>query len=159
MKRVKFSSTKNEVSEMCLGTMYFGSKVDKKTSYELLDYYIDNNGNFIDTSNNYAFWIDGCTGDESETLLGEWIRERKNREDIFLATKVGVRPLNKNGDFEGLSKDTILKSLDYSLKRLKTDYIDLLYTHVDWRNEPLEETLEALNILIDSGKVKKYCCQ
>ena len=88
-----------EVSEVALGAMTFGSTTLKEDSYKTLDAFLDMGGNFIDTSNNYAHWAG--TGDESETLLGEWLSERKCRDSIVLATKVGF---DRHGEGEGLKK-------------------------------------------------------
>lgn len=165
MKRIELGSTGEKVSTFCLGCMLFGTTVDKETSYKLLDKYVEYGGNFLDTSNNYAFWIEGFKGGESETLLGEWMKERGNREEIFLATKVGANPVDMDkvdedflGAVEGLSRDAILNGVKGSLERLQTDYIDLLFIHIDYRKVPLEETLGALNELISEGKVKHIGC-
>lgn len=157
MKNVVLGNSNEYVSRMCLGTMYFGSRVNKKKSFELMDYYYESGGRLFDTSNNYCFWLENFTGDESETTVGQWINKRGYRKDIFLATKCGVRPVNDN-EFEGISAKAIYSALEDSLKRLQTDYIDLYYIHADWRKEPLEESLEALNNLVVSGKVKNIAC-
>ena len=162
MKKVALGNSGESVSSMCLGTMYFGSRIEEKRAFDIMDAYFDRGGSFLDTSNNYVFWLDGFTGDESESTVGKWIRERKNRAEVILATKCGVRPTGKNPDgsftFEGLSKKAIESAIVGSLKRLGVDYIDLYYIHVDWRREPLEETLEALNDLAKSGVVKHIAC-
>ena len=163
MEKINLGNTNQQISKACLGTMYFGSRVDEKTSFEIMDYYYNAGGRNFDTSNNYCFWLDGFVGDESEKIVGSWIKKRNNRKEIFLATKCGVRPINANQkfedlEFEGLSKDAIILALEGSLKRLQTSYIDLYYIHVDWRKEPLEETLEALNSLVVSGKVRHIAC-
>ncbi|MBY9007723.1 MAG: aldo/keto reductase [Candidatus Lokiarchaeota archaeon] len=172
MKKVSLGNTDSKVSQLSLGCMYFGSKTDKKIAYNLLDQYIDAGGNFLDTANCYAFWIKDSIGIESETLLGNWMNDRQNRADIFIATKVGanMKDINKVKDpdgnlvsnyedfREGLSKKTIIDAIDKSLKRLKTDYIDLYYAHIDDINTPLEETLEAFNYLVDEGKIRYIGC-
>lgn len=165
MHSIELGKTGARVSELCLGCMLFGSTISKETSYELLDEYVKRGGNFLDTANEYAFWIEGSKSGTSEELLGNWMEERENREHIFLATKVGANPVdlaNLDNDYygsvEGLSREAILKSVEGSLKRLKTDYIDLLYTHIDYRDVPLEETLETLNELVAAGKVKHIGC-
>ena len=84
MKKILISDGKLEVANVCLGAMNFGTTTDKKSAYEVLDAYIERGGNFIDTSNNYAHWAG--TGDESETLLGEWLRDRKCRDKVIIAT-------------------------------------------------------------------------
>jgi aryl-alcohol dehydrogenase-like predicted oxidoreductase len=171
LKKIKLGNSSLKVSEMALGCLGFGSKNDKSTSYSLLDYYFEQNGNFFDTANNYSFWMDGCKGGESETLLGKWIKERNNRSQIVLATKVGGFPLDRENlrkysgskagwlDYaEGLSKKTIISAVEKSLKRLQTDYIDLYFAHIDDQKTPLEETLEALTQLVKQGKVREIAC-
>jgi aryl-alcohol dehydrogenase-like predicted oxidoreductase len=159
MDTQQLGSSKEQISNLALGTMYFGSRVNKKDSFALLDQYQDPGGSNIDTANNYCFWLDGFHGGESESLIGEWFQARKNRDKIFLATKCGVNPLPDNPDsFEGLSKKAVLDAAEQSLKRLQTDYIDLYYMHADWREVPIEETLEAMNILVESGKVRNIAC-
>jgi aryl-alcohol dehydrogenase-like predicted oxidoreductase len=139
--------------------MYFGTKTDEKTSFRLLDLYVEAGGSFLDTANCYAFWIDGGTGDESELLLGRWLKERHNRDRIFLATKVGSGPdLAKGPNWpqnkEGLSAKIIEQAIEGSLKRLDTEYIDLYYTHALDKDNPMEETLEAFDNLVKKGKVR-----
>ena len=137
------------VSEVALGAMMFGSTTSKEDSYRVLDAYMDMGGNFIDTSNNYAHWVG--TGDESETLLGEWLADRKCRENVVLATKVGF---DRHGKGAGLKKEQIEYWVDESLRKLKTDYIDLYYAHTDDPATPLEETMEAFDMLVKKGKVR-----
>ena len=138
-----------EVSEIALGAMNFGTTTSKDESYKVLDTYMDMGGNFIDTSNNYAHWAG--TGDESETLLGEWLSERKCRDKVVLATKVGF---DRHGKGAGLKKDQIEYWIDESLRKLKTDYVDLYYAHTDDMNTPIEETMEAFDRLVRKGKVR-----
>jgi len=162
MKKVMLGNSGTAVSAMCLGTMYFGSRVNEQTEFAIMDAYYERGGRFLDTANNYVFWLDGFTGDESELTVGKWIKERNYRSDLFIATKCGVRPTGKRPDgsfaFEGLSKQAIETAIDGSLKRLGVESIDLYYIHADWRQEPLEETLGALNGLVHAGKVKHIAC-
>ncbi len=137
------------VSEVALGAMMFGSTVSKEDSYKVLDLFVEMGGNFIDTSNNYAHWAG--TGDESETLLGEWLADRKCRDSIILSTKVGF---DRHGKGQGLKKEQIEYWIDESLRKLKTDYIDLYYAHTDDPNTPIEETMEAFDMLVKKGKVR-----
>ena len=148
MKKVLLSNGLR-VSEVALGAMMFGSTVSQKDAYECLDTFLDMGGNFIDTSNNYAHWAG--TGDESETLLGQWLKERGCRDRIVLATKVGF---DRHGEGAGLRKEQIEYWIDESLRKLNTDYIDLYYAHTDDPNTPMEETLEAFHGLIQKGKVR-----
>ena len=161
MKQVPLGHTGVDVSALCLGCMYFGSRTDAETSAQLLDQYYEAGGRFLDTSNNYAFWITGTTGGESEMLLGRWMKERGNRDQIFLSTKVGAKPLYDGADFrnaQGLSAAVIERSVDDSLRRLDTDHIDLYYAHINHRTVPLEETLGAFDRIVRAGKVRFIGC-
>ncbi|WP_437668913.1 aldo/keto reductase [Sorangium sp. So ce131] len=161
MKTIDFGGTGTQVSALCLGCMYFGTKTDERTSYALLDQYYERGGRFLDTANNYAFWVSGGVGGESESLLGRWMKERKNRGEIFLATKVGGKPTVPGAGLEsaeGLRANVIVRAVEESLSRLGTDVIDLYYAHVDQRTVPLEETLEALDRLVKQGKVRHLGC-
>jgi aryl-alcohol dehydrogenase-like predicted oxidoreductase len=151
MKKLALGNTGVEVSALCLGAMYFGSRNDRDLSYAMLDQYVDAGGMFIDTANIYAHWVSGFRGGESETLLGEWMRERRNRGQMFIASKVGFQ---YPGVERGLTARQIEDECDKSLRRMGIDTIDLYYAHVDDRNTPLEESLEAFNRLIQAGKVR-----
>lgn len=148
MKKVLLPNGLN-VSEVALGAMMFGSTTSKEESYRVLDTYVEMGGNFIDTSNNYAHWAG--TGDESETLLGEWLRDRGCRDKIVLATKVGF---DRHGKGAGLKRSQIEYWVDESLRKLGTDYIDLYYAHTDDPTTPIEETMEAFDSLVKKGKVR-----
>jgi len=157
MKQKTLGNSGIQVSNLCLGTMYFGTKVNQKNSFALLDQFVAAGGNFIDTSNNYAFWMDGASGDESEVVLGAWISSRKNRDKLIISTKVGARPTHVGGgleDMEGLRYATIMAAVEESLRRLRCDYIDLYYAHVDWYDAPLEERLRAFEELSKTGKIR-----
>jgi aryl-alcohol dehydrogenase-like predicted oxidoreductase len=158
MKSVPLGNTGVEVSALCLGTMYFGSLIDQATSFQILDCYDDAGGTFLDTANIYAGWVPGFVGGESETLLGRWLKVRGNRSHLFIATKVGGvlhrdhKPLP--GSQSGLRALQIEAECEKSLKRLQIDVIDLYYGHVDDRQTPWEETLEAFTRLIKAGKAR-----
>ncbi|MBQ6824328.1 MAG: aldo/keto reductase [Clostridia bacterium] len=137
------------VSEVALGAMMFGTTVSKEDAYQTLDTYLALGGNFIDTSNNYAHWAG--TGDESETLLGEWLKDKGCRDQVILATKVGF---DRHGQGAGLKKEQIEYWVEESLRKLGTDYIDLYYAHTDDPNTPIEETMEAFDRLVQKGKVR-----
>ena len=146
----KINLTKDiKVAPVCLGAMNFGTTTSREASFAVLDAYVDAGGNFIDTSNNYAHWAG--TGDESETLLGEWLRARGCRDKIILATKVGF---DRHGEGAGLKREQIEYWIDESLRKLGTDYVDLYYAHTDDYNTPLEETMEAFDSLVKKGKVR-----
>ena len=132
--------------------MFFGTRVDEATSRRLLDRYVEAGGNFLDTANIYAFWVEGGQGGESEALLGRWMRQCGTRDRVFVATKVGAAP------GEDLSHAAINAAVDGSLRRLGTDHVDLYYAHVDHRSVPLEETLGAFGELVSAGKVRYIGC-
>lgn len=152
MRTQKLGHTDVDVSSLCLGAMYLGTRNDQLSSYRLLDQYMDAGGSFIDTANIYAHWVNGgFKGGESETLLGEWMRERGNRSQVFIASKVGFG----YGDVpKRLTAQDIETECEKSLRRLGIDTIDLYYAHVDDRGTSLEESLEAFNRLVQAGKVR-----
>jgi aryl-alcohol dehydrogenase-like predicted oxidoreductase len=149
------------VSVLSLGAMLFGTKTPEDVSRNLLDRFVEAGGNFIDTSNNYAFWQTGSRGGESEALLGRWLKDRGRRDDLVIATKVGAKPKRAGAgleDIEGLGKQVIVENVDESLTRLGTDYIDLYYAHIDDRTTDLEETLEGFDAVVKAGKVRAIGC-
>jgi aryl-alcohol dehydrogenase-like predicted oxidoreductase len=139
-----------DVSALCLGTMEFGTRTDAAMSEQLLDQYVAAGGSFLDTANIYAHWVHNVGG-ESEHLLGRWMRERKNRSQLFLASKVGF-PMP--GVERGLRAEQIATECDKSLRRLGVETIDLYYAHLDDRSTPMEETLGAFERLISAGKIR-----
>lgn len=151
IQKIALGKTEAQVSELCLGAMYYGSKLNARDSALVLDTYVDHGGSFLDTANIYARWIEGCDGLESERFLGDWFERTGKRADIFVATKVGFD--NVAVGF-GLRRHQIEASCEASLKLMKTDYIDLMYAHTDDRETPLEETLEAFARLHRAGKVR-----
>lgn len=151
MKTTQLGASGVDVSIYCLGAMYFGSRNDRATSYRMLDRYVDAGGTFIDTANIYAWWVEGFRGGESEMLLGEWMRERGNRDRLFIASKVGFQYDDVQ---RGLSAAQIEAECDKSLRRMGVDTIDLYYAHVDDRTTPMHETMEAFDRLVRAGKVR-----
>jgi len=148
---VQLGKTGVHVSALALGTDLFGTKIDRETCFELLDYFAEHGGSFLDTANFYASWLPGCQGGESETTIGEWIKSRGNRDRIAIATKLAF---DYPGCAGGLCASEIQQECDKSLQRLQTDRIDLYYSHRDDRDTPLEETMEAFHGLIKAGKVR-----
>ena len=123
MKRIRFGNDGElEISVLCLGTMHYGSRDDDATSYDMLDRFVAGGGNFLDTANMYAAWVEGAQGGESETLLGKWMKDRKNRDQLVIATKMGFPyqdvPMSS-------SAENIEREVEKSLKRLGIDTIDL----------------------------------
>ncbi|UKY48499.1 aldo/keto reductase [Streptomyces inhibens] len=146
------------ISAVCLGALPFGTTVDERTSFAILDRFAEAGGTFLDTANTYASWVPGATGDESELLLGRWLRSRGAAGRTVLATKVGARPDPARGpewpaNAEGLGAPTVRAAIQGSLRRLGTDRVDLYYAHVEDRGVPLEETVEALAGLVQDGVV------
>ncbi|MGH3287398.1 MAG: aldo/keto reductase [Streptosporangiaceae bacterium] len=148
--------TRREVSELSLGTMHFGTATDEATSFEILDRYVEAGGTFIDTADNYAFWV-GTQGGESEELLGRWRRSRGVGDEIVIATKLGARPLAPGTSFtdnaEGLSARVIRESSERSRDRLGMSRLDLLYAHIEDPAVPLAETVAAFATLVAEGTV------
>jgi aryl-alcohol dehydrogenase-like predicted oxidoreductase len=143
------SSTDLNISRLCLGGNVFGWTADEDQSFAVLDAYTEAGGNFLDTADVYSAWVDGNSGGESETIIGKWLAQRGNRDDVVVATKVGML-----AGFDNQKRDTVLTSADRSLKRLGVDHIDLYYNHLDDPNTPLEETLAAYDQLVRDGKVR-----
>ncbi|POX48146.1 aldo/keto reductase [Streptomyces sp. Ru72] len=150
-------NTRRRVSVLALGAMLFGSRTDEKTSFAVLDRYVEAGGNFIDTSDNYAFWTDGGQGGQSEELLGRWRRSRGIGDEIVIATKLGARPLAPGTSYvdnpEGLSAKAIREAAERSRERLGVDRLDLLYAHIEDRTVPLRETVEGFAELVAEGTV------
>ncbi|WP_405796775.1 aldo/keto reductase [Streptomyces sp. NBC_01506] len=143
-------------SALCLGTLPFGSTVDEKTSFAILDRFTEAGGNLIDTANSYVFWLPGSTSDESETTVGRWLASRGLRDDVLISTKAGARPTVPGTGLEtaeGLSAGAISRAAAGSLRRLGIERIDLYWTHIEDRSVPLEETLGTLHELVKGGQV------
>jgi aryl-alcohol dehydrogenase (NADP+) len=137
------------VFPLCLGGNPFGWTSDADTSFAILDAFEAVGGNLIDTADVYSAWKPGNQGGESETIIGDWMRERNVRAETFVATKVA-----KLKSRPGLSAANVALAADESLRRLSTDYIDLYYAHEDDQSVPLEETAQAFDTLVRAGKVR-----
>ena len=135
----------------CFGGNVFGWTADRDTSFALLDAFVGAGFDFIDTADVYSRWVPGHVGGESETVIGDWLASRGGRERIVLATKVGMGQPNRVGR---LDRAHIEASIDASLKRLRTDYVDLYQSHADDADTPIAETLHAYARLIEAGKVR-----
>jgi aryl-alcohol dehydrogenase-like predicted oxidoreductase len=151
MNKRQLGNTDLQFLPLVFGGNVLGWTMKEEKSFEVLDTFVEAGLNFIDTADVYARWGEGNVGGESETVLGNWMKERRNRKKMIIATKVG-------GDMgqgkKDISKAYILKAVEASLKRLQTDYIDLYQTHWDDDTTPVEETLEAYTQLIKEGKVR-----
>ena len=139
-----------EIYPLCLGGNTFGWTTDQPASFEVLDEYVGRGGNFIDTADSYSVWIPGNQGGESESIIGSWIAERSNRDQIVIATKVAQLPTRA-----GLSAPNIAAAAEDSLRRLHTDYIDLYYAHVEDTSVPVEESVQAFADLQSAGKIRE----
>ncbi|MGZ3754975.1 MAG: aldo/keto reductase [Mucilaginibacter sp.] len=140
-----------QVYPFAFGGNVFGWTIDEKTSFDVLDAFVDLGLDFIDTADVYSKWKPGNTGGESETIIGNWLKKSGKREKVIIATKVG-KPMGEN--MKGLSKAYITHAVEASLKRLQTDYIDLYQSHDDDKDTPLTETLETFTGLIKQGKIR-----
>jgi aryl-alcohol dehydrogenase-like predicted oxidoreductase len=140
-----------QVAPLCLGGNVFGWTADQGASFKVLDALTSAGLNFIDTADVYSAWVPGHQGGESETVIGNWLKRRGRRDDIVIATKVGMQMAP---DRRGLSAAHIARSADESLRRLQTDHIDLYFAHSDDATVPLEETLDAFQKLIGAGKIR-----
>lgn len=156
-----FSLLGTPLPSLAVGTMYFGTRIPVADAHALLDHAVDLGASFLDTANNYAFWEPGGTGDESEICIGDWLAARRCRDHVVLATKVGARPSRPGGDLSdafGLGASAVTAQVEASLRRLRTDHVDLVYTHVDDRSVHLEETIGALQDLVVRGLARAIAC-
>ncbi|MFF8810749.1 aldo/keto reductase [Streptomyces pactum] len=140
-----------EVHPLCLGGNVFGWTADRDNSFAVLDAYTAAGGNFIDTADIYSAWAPGHRGGESETVIGDWLAARGNRSEVVIATKVG----GGYPERRGLRARAIREGAEESLARLRTDHIDLYYTHFDDPSVPVEEIITALDGLVKAGKVRE----
>ena len=138
-----------QVAELCLGGNVFGWTARADESFVVLDAYAEAGGNFIDTADAYSDWVAGNSGGESESIIGDWMASRGNRDSVIIATKVG-----KLSTAAGLAPETIVRAAENSLARLRTDHIDVYYAHMDDRTVPLEDSLAAFDSLVRAGKVR-----
>jgi aryl-alcohol dehydrogenase-like predicted oxidoreductase len=139
------------VGPLALGGNVFGWTADEATSFKVLDAFVAAGLNLIDTADAYSRWVPGHRGGESETIIGKWLKSRRNRSKVVIATKVGVE---MGPGEQGLSRAYIVRAVERSLERLDTDYIDLYQSHRDDPRTPIEETLSAYADLIKQGKVR-----
>jgi aryl-alcohol dehydrogenase-like predicted oxidoreductase len=140
-----------QTPKLVLGGNVFGFTVKSPEAFAILDRFVAAGGTMIDTADVYSAWAPGNRGGESETMLGEWLARRGRRDDVLIATKVGL--LAGEGG-EKLQAGRIAAAVEASLRRLRTDYIDLYYAHRDDDKTPLDETLGAFDRLVKAGKVR-----
>jgi aryl-alcohol dehydrogenase-like predicted oxidoreductase len=140
-----------EVVPLCFGGNVFGWTIDEPTSHRVLDAFVAEGFNFIDTADMYSRWAPGNSGGESETIIGSWLKGRGDRDKLVIATKVGME---MGPGKKGLAPAYIRASVEDSLRRLQTDYIDLYQSHADDPDTPLEDVLGTYQELIEQGKVR-----
>ncbi|MEZ2350607.1 aldo/keto reductase [Caballeronia sp. RCC_10] len=149
MQKSTIGTSDLKIAPLVFGGNVFGWTADERTSFSILDAFVDHGLNFVDTADVYSAWVDGHQGGESEAIIGKWFKESGKRHKIVLATKVGMLSTRA-----GLSAANIAAAVDDSLRRLKTDYIDVYFSHLDDDKTPLDETLDAYQKLIAAGKVR-----
>jgi 1-deoxyxylulose-5-phosphate synthase len=157
MKIKSLGRTGLKVSEICLGTMTFGNQADQATSFAIMDTADKAGITFFDTADAYPLGGDLTMVGRTEEIIGDWLAERGARDRIILATKCRGR-MGPGDNDEGLSRRHIIKACEDSLRRLKTDYIDLYQAHAPDPTTPIEETLRAFDDLVRSGKVRYIGC-
>lgn len=151
MKKVPLGRSGLTVSPICFGGNVFGWTLDRAASFAMLDRCLDAGLTFIDSADVYSFWAPGNEGGESESLIGDWMADRKVRDRMVIATKVGT---DKSTGKPNLKPAYIAKCVDASLKRLRTDYIDLYFAHRDDQTLPMADVLGAFGDLVQAGKVR-----
>ena len=151
MEKRKLGNSGLEFAPLAFGGNVFGWTADEATSFKLLDGYVDAGFSFVDTADVYSRWAPGNKGGESETVIGNWLRNGGKRDKVLIATKCGMEMAP---DRKGLSRTHIVRSVDASLKRLNTDHIDLFQSHRDDPETPQEETLQTYGELIKAGKLR-----
>jgi aryl-alcohol dehydrogenase-like predicted oxidoreductase len=151
MVKLELGRSGIRVAPFAFGGNVLGWTADEKTSFELLDAFTAAGFNLIDTADTYSRWLEGHVGGESETIIGKWLKRRGRRDDVVIATKLGME---MGPGMQGLSRKYMFEAVERSLARLQTDYIDLYQAHRDDADAPLEETLGAFNELIGAGKVR-----
>lgn len=151
MDKRRLGNSSLAIAPIMFGGNVFGWTADEATSFALLDAFVAAGFNAIDTADVYSVWVPGHAGGESEATIGRWLKARGGRDKVVIATKVGMEMAP---DRQGLKPDYIRASVEASLQRLQTDYIDLYQSHKDDETVPLEETLGAYARLIEEGKVR-----
>ncbi|TCV92335.1 aryl-alcohol dehydrogenase-like predicted oxidoreductase [Luteibacter rhizovicinus] len=149
MNKRRLGRSPLEVAPLAFGGNVFGWSADEKRSFELLDAFVEEGFNLIDTADVYEAWVPGNEGGESEAIIGKWLKKSGKRDQVVVATKVG-----KWARYPGLSPVNIREAVEDSLRRLQTDYIDLYQAHEDDPKVPLEETMHAFADLVKQGKVR-----
>ena len=153
MRYLEIPGIQIKPSVCCLGTAMYGSVIPENESFRMLDRFCELGGNFFDTANVYANWIEGGVG-ASEKTIGNWLNKTGLRKSLIIGTKGGHPEIVEDSKPTNLSKNVMDEHLSRSLERLQTDYIDLYWVHMDEPSRSIAEILETLNIFIDDGRVK-----
>jgi aryl-alcohol dehydrogenase-like predicted oxidoreductase len=153
MQKRRLGRTELHIAPLVLGGNVFGWTADAKTSFAILDRFVEAGLNAIDTADVYSAWAPGNKGGESEAIIGDWMKSRGNRHGLIVITKVGA---SMGPGKQGLSARYIAEAVDASLKRLQTDFIDLYFSHVPDAETPIEETLGAFRDLEQQGKIRAF---
>ena len=148
MQKRRLGRTDLDIAPLVLGGNVFGWTADEKTSFDILDRFVDAGLNAIDTADSYSRWVGGNKGGESETIIGKWMKSRKNRDRVVVITKVGSDMGQGKKD---LSAAYIARAVEDSLKRLQVDAIDLYLSHWPDDTVPYDETLGAYEKLMKAG--------
>ncbi|MHA6288773.1 aldo/keto reductase [Maricaulis sp. CAU 1757] len=151
----KLGTSGLETPTLVLGGNVFNWTARPPEAFDILDKFVEAGGTMIDTADVYSAWVDGHSGGESERLIGEWLKRRGRRDDVLIATKVGMLD---GPEGKGLAPEHIAAAAERSLNRLQTDYIDLYYAHQDDDDQPMDEVLHAFAELVDAGKVRVLGC-
>jgi aryl-alcohol dehydrogenase-like predicted oxidoreductase len=156
MKYTTIPGTELNPALISLGTVSIGGTLDQDSSFQLLDAYLDQGGNFLDTARVYSDWLPG-ERQASEKTIGRWLKSRKNRDKLILATK-GAHPELATMHIPRMSRQEIVHDLDESLKNLQTEVIDLYWLHRDGPNHPVEDIVDTLNAQVKAGKIRYFGC-
>lgn len=153
MQKTLIRQTDLSIAPLALGANVFGWTIDENASFKILDEFTDQGCNFIDTADVYSAWAHNGVGGQSETVIGNWIKNQAgNRDKIIIATKGGATASPDHP--HNVTAEYLEKAIDGSLKRLQCDYIDLYYTHFDDNETPVEETLSLYDKFIKAGKIR-----
>jgi aryl-alcohol dehydrogenase-like predicted oxidoreductase len=147
MDKRRIDQSDIEIAPLVLGGNVFGWTADEKTSFAIIDAFVDAGGTMIDTADVYSFWVEGHAGGESESVIGRWLKASGKRGQVQIGTKAGF--------LGGLSPDAIRSACDASLQRLQSDYIDVYYEHKDDEGVPLADSLGAFEELRLAGKIRE----
>ncbi|RMG23673.1 MAG: aldo/keto reductase [Methanobacteriota archaeon] len=152
MEYTRLGNTGIKVSKIILGTMQFGWRIDEEESFKVMDKAIEMGINCFDTADIYTSWSENSYAGKTEEIIGRWMKDRGTRDDLILATKLRGAMSDDIND-RGLSRRHVHQAVSGSLKRLQTDWIDLYQIHSFDDETPIEETMHALNLLVEDGKV------